>query len=115
MVIINKSKHKKVQPLNLGSTKISNKSMKKKQAKTIYSFTNTKKKLLKPNAAIWFYEISRNYQLTPKYNIEVNGNNKQSRNTKKIQPLNLGSNKISNKSIKKYRQKLYLVSQTLIR
>jgi hypothetical protein len=54
------------------------------QAKVIHSFTNIKKKLLKTNAAIWFNKLCRNYQVTPKYiNIKVNGNNKQSQNTKK--------------------------------
>jgi hypothetical protein len=52
------------------------------QQQKLYSFTNTKKKLLKTNAAIWSNNIHRNHQLTPKYsNIMVNGNNKQSQNT----------------------------------
>jgi hypothetical protein len=37
------------------------------QAEVIDSFTNTKKKLLETNAAIWFNKICRNQQLTPKY------------------------------------------------
>ena len=53
------------------------------QAKTIHSFTNTKNKLLKKNTAIWFNTLCRNYQLTSNYmNIKMNGNNKQSQNTK---------------------------------
>jgi hypothetical protein len=48
------------------------------QAKIVRSFTNTKNKLLKTNAAIWFNKICRSHQLTPKYvNIKVNGSNKQ--------------------------------------
>jgi len=56
-----------------------------KQAEVVYNFKNTKKKLLKTTAAIWFNKICKNHQLTPKYiKIEVNGNNKQSYNTKKL-------------------------------
>jgi hypothetical protein len=56
-----------------------------KQAEVVYNFKNTKKKLLKTTASIWFNKICKNHQLTPKYiKIEVNGNNKQSYNTKKL-------------------------------
>jgi hypothetical protein len=54
-----------------------------KQAQVVYNFKNTKEKLLKTTAAIWFNKICKSHQLTPKYiKIEVNGNNKQSYNTK---------------------------------
>jgi replicative superfamily II helicase len=46
-------------------------------AKTTYSFTNTKKKLLKTNAVICFNKKCRNHELTPKQiNIKVNRNKK---------------------------------------
>jgi len=55
-----------------------------KQAKVVYNFKNTKEKLLKTTAAMWFNKICKNHQLTPKYiKIEVNGSNKQSYNIKK--------------------------------
>jgi hypothetical protein len=58
------------------------------QAETIH-FMDTKKKLLKKNAALWFNKICRTHQLMPKYiNIKVNGNNKQSK-IQKTQPLNI--------------------------
>ena len=56
-----------------------------KQAKVVYNFKNTKEKLLKTTAAIWFNKICKSHQLTPKYiKIEVNGNNEQSYNKKKL-------------------------------
>jgi hypothetical protein len=55
-----------------------------KQAQVVYIFKNTKEKLLKTTAAIWF-EICKNPQLTTKYiKFEENGSNRQSYNTKQL-------------------------------
>ena len=53
------------------------------QAKLQNIFKNTKLKLLKMNAAIWFNKMYKTKQLTPKYfNIKINGNSIQTRNTR---------------------------------
>jgi hypothetical protein len=53
------------------------------QAKTFNHFKNTKEKLLKTNAAIWFNKMCRTQQLCPKYvQIKVSGNNHRSQQTK---------------------------------
>jgi hypothetical protein len=85
-----------------------------KQAQVVYNFNNTKEKLLKSTAAIWFNKICKNHQLTPKFiKIEINGNNKQSYNTKKLavkyrlnQELELLYKKKQNLSEKLYRTHL---------
>jgi len=47
------------------------------QAKFCNNYTNTKLKLPKTNAAIWFNKECKTKQVTSKYiNIKVNGNNK---------------------------------------
>jgi hypothetical protein len=57
------------------------------QTKLGNNYKNTKLKLLKTIATIWFNKICKNRQLTPKYiNIKVNGNNK---NSKQQQQLDL--------------------------
>ena len=54
------------------------------QAECTYNYRNVKEKLHKTNASIWFNEICKNEQLSPKYiHITVNGNNQKSLNTKK--------------------------------
>jgi hypothetical protein len=46
-----------------------------RQAKVYNSYKNTKLKLLKTNAALWFNKICKTKQLQPKYiNIKVNNN-----------------------------------------
>jgi hypothetical protein len=46
-----------------------------KQAKQIHQYKNTKTKVYKTNAAIWYNKTCRPKQLTPKYiSIKVNGN-----------------------------------------
>jgi hypothetical protein len=53
------------------------------QARLINTCKNTKGKLHRINAAIWFDKVCRQGQLTPKYiHIRVNGNYRQSSNTK---------------------------------
>jgi hypothetical protein len=53
------------------------------EAKSTIQYKNTKLKLLKTNASIWFKKMCRNKQHTPKYiNIKVNGRNQQSVHTK---------------------------------
>ena len=53
------------------------------QAKIYNMYKNTKLRLLKTNAAIWFKKIRKTKQLTPKYfNIKINGNNNQTRKTR---------------------------------
>ena len=53
------------------------------QAKLHNTFKNTKLKLLKTNAAIWFNKMCKAKQLTPKYfDIKINGNSIQARNTR---------------------------------
>ena len=47
------------------------------------SYKNTKPKLLKTNAAIWYNKICKTKELMPKYiHIKLNRNNKHSKNTK---------------------------------
>ena len=51
-----------------------------KQAKEIYQYKNSKRKLYKTNASIWYNKICRLKRLTPTYiNIHIYGNNKQCR------------------------------------
>jgi hypothetical protein len=53
------------------------------QAKSAYNYRNTKEKLHKTLASIWFNKICKMEQLTPKYiHVTVNGNNRKSLNTK---------------------------------
>jgi len=53
-----------------------------KQATEIYAFKNTKRKLYKTNAAIWFNKTCRDKELTPSYiNVKINSNNRQCNNT----------------------------------
>jgi hypothetical protein len=50
------------------------------QAKIYKNYKNTRLKLLKMNAAIWFNKICKTKQMTPKYcSIKINGNNRQNR------------------------------------
>ena len=52
------------------------------QAKSYNSYKNTKLKLLKTNAAIWFNKICRNNHLQPKYiSLKINGHARQDRRT----------------------------------
>jgi len=45
-----------------------------KQAKEIYKYKTTKRKMCRTNAAIWFNKTCRHKQLTPTYiNISING------------------------------------------
>ena len=45
-----------------------------KQAIEIHAYKNTKRKLYKRNAAIWFNKTCRDKELTPNYiNIKING------------------------------------------
>ena len=56
--------------------------IKAKQATEIHAYKNTKRKVYKTNAAIWFNKTCRDKQLTPNYiNIKINGNNRQCNNT----------------------------------
>jgi hypothetical protein len=53
------------------------------QARIYNSYKNTKLKLLKMNAAIWYNKICKTKQLMPKYiHIKINSNNMHSKNTK---------------------------------
>jgi len=53
-----------------------------KQARQCYIFKNTKRKLLRTNAAVWFNKVCRIRQLQPNYiNIKVNGHRRQDRRT----------------------------------
>jgi hypothetical protein len=53
------------------------------KAKIINNFRNTKEKLLRANAAIWYNKICKANQLTPKYvQIKATGDNQQSKNTR---------------------------------
>jgi hypothetical protein len=53
-----------------------------KQTTEIHVYKNTKRKLYKMNAAIWFNKTCRDKQLTSNYiNIKINGNNRQCNNT----------------------------------
>jgi hypothetical protein len=53
-----------------------------KQAKETYQHRNTKEKLYKTNAAIWYNKICRGKQLTPNYiSIKINGENSQCQRT----------------------------------
>jgi len=52
------------------------------QAKPYNNYKNTKLKLLKTNAAIWFNKICRNNCLRPKYiSLKINGHARQDRRT----------------------------------
>ena len=47
-----------------------------KQARAIYHFKNTKRKLYRTNAAIWYNKTCKQSQLTPDYiKIKINGKN----------------------------------------
>ena len=49
----------------------------------MYNEVHTQEKLYRTNAAIWFNKICKIERLTPKYiQVNVNGNNRQSINTK---------------------------------
>jgi hypothetical protein len=62
---------------------INTKSSSPQQAKSTVQYRNTKLKLLKMNAAVWFNKMCQSKQLTPKYiSIKVNGHNQQSEHTK---------------------------------
>ena len=66
----------------LGTTNI--KFIDAQQTKLAYQYTNTKRKLYKTNAAIWYNKMCRQKRLTPKYvNIRINGNNQQCQRTHK--------------------------------
>jgi hypothetical protein len=53
------------------------------QAEICINYKNTKPKLLKTNAAIWFNKMCGTKQLTSKYfSIKLDGNNRKSRNTR---------------------------------
>jgi hypothetical protein len=52
------------------------------QAKQIYQYRNTKEKLHKTNAAVWFNKACKYKQLTPNYiSVKIKGNNPQYRKT----------------------------------
>jgi hypothetical protein len=54
-----------------------------RQARAYNNYKNTKLKLLKTNAAIWFNKICKTRQLQPKYiNIKINNNNPWNNKTK---------------------------------
>ena len=53
-----------------------------KQTKEIYQFKNTKRKLYRTKAAIWYNKICRQKRLTPAYiNIRINGKNQRCQKT----------------------------------
>ena len=53
-----------------------------KHAKEIYHYKNTKRKLYKTKAAMWYNKTCRLKQLTPTYiNIRINGKNQQCQKT----------------------------------
>jgi hypothetical protein len=55
------------------------------QAQPIYKYGNTKEKLHKTNAAIWFNKTCKYKQLTPKYiAIKIKGNNPRNHKTIKV-------------------------------
>ena len=63
----------------LGTTNI--KFIDAQQSKLAYQHKNTKRKLYKTNAAIWYNKTCKQKRLTPKYiNIHINGNNQQCQN-----------------------------------
>jgi hypothetical protein len=65
-----------------GTTNI--KFMDAKQASDTYKYKNTKRKLYRTNAAIWYNKVCRQKQLIPTYiNISINGTNKQCQRTHK--------------------------------
>ena len=54
------------------------------QAKLAYQYKNTKRKLYKTKAAIWYNKTCRQKRLSPKYiNTRINGNNQQCQRTHK--------------------------------
>ena len=56
-----------------------------KQAKDAHAYKNTKRRLYRTTAAIWFNKTCKIKQLTPTYmSIKINGNNRQDRNTLRI-------------------------------
>jgi hypothetical protein len=53
-----------------------------KQAKETHQYTNTKEKLYKTDAAIWYNKIRREKQLTPNYiSVRINGKDLQCQKT----------------------------------
>jgi hypothetical protein len=53
-----------------------------KQARQLYNLKNTRGKLLRTNATIWFNKMCRMRQMKPNYiNIKVNGQKQQDRRT----------------------------------
>jgi hypothetical protein len=53
--------------------------------KELYAFRNTKRKIYKTNAAIWFNKLCRERQITPGYIcIKINGSKQQDKNTLKM-------------------------------
>ena len=59
-----------------------------KQANDYFKYKNTKRKLYKVNAAIWYNIVCRQRKLTPAYvNIKIKGNNRQCRWTKEAATL----------------------------
>jgi hypothetical protein len=58
------------------------KSVNAQQAKEIYQYSNTREKLYKTKAAIWYNKVCREKQLTPNYiSIKINGKNSQCQKT----------------------------------
>jgi hypothetical protein len=55
-----------------------------KQATDVYEYSNTKRRLHRTVAAIWFNKTCREKEIEPNYIlIKINGNNKQCHNTMK--------------------------------
>ena len=60
------------------------------QARIVYKYRNTKEKLLRTNASIWFNKTCKAERLQPRYiNMKVNGNNRRSHNTKNAAVKNI--------------------------
>ena len=58
-----------------------------KQAKDAHAYKNTKRRLYKTTAAVWFNKTCKIKQITPTYmSIKINGNNRQDRNTNPLTP-----------------------------
>jgi hypothetical protein len=52
------------------------------QANTYYKYKNTKLKILKTNAAIWFNKVCRTKQIKPNYiNVKINGKSQRDKKT----------------------------------
>ena len=65
----------------LGTTNI--KFIDAQQAKLAYQYKNTKRKLYKTNAAIWYNKTCRQKRLTPKYSISISVSMATTNNAKK--------------------------------